>query len=99
MRHWSKTRFDIHQISSSSSIWSEPSINESSVQWGNGIFGSQGTEVIATDSNGLEEKLLDDSKSFSLGLYSDNWTIGVSKAEMNVTPLNYSLKTNQTRLN
>ena len=71
------------------SIWlREPSINESSVQWGNGIFGSQGTEVIATDSNGLEwRKLLDDSGSFSLGLYSDNWTIGVSKAEMNVTPL------------
>ena len=41
------------------SIWlREPSINESSVQWGNGIFGSQGTEVIATDSNGLEWRKL-----------------------------------------
>ena len=71
------------------SVWLRGySANDSGVPWGSGISGSQGTEVIATDSTGLEwRNLIDDSGGFDLNLYDGNWTIEVSNTAMNVTPV------------
>ena len=71
------------------SVWlRDISANESSVRWGSGISGSDGAEVIATDSNGLEwRNIIDVEGNFNLGLYSDSWVLSVSNSEMNVTPV------------
>ena len=67
-------------------VWVRNSpINGTGVPWGDGISGSEGAEVVATDENGLEWRdEIDDEGTFLMHLSEGNWTLTVSNADMNV---------------
>ena len=67
-------------------VWVRDSpTNGSGVTWGDGISGSEGAEVIATNENGLEWRdEIDDAGTFLMYLNDGNWTLTVSNADMNV---------------
>ena len=67
-------------------VWVRSSpINGTGVPWGDGISGSEGAEVVATDEYGLEWRdEIDDEGTFLMHLSEGNWTLTVSNADMNV---------------
>ena len=86
------TDTDLFLVSSNiiqGTVWLRDSpINGSGVAWGEGISGAIGAEVIATDANGLEWRdEIDSSGTFLMHLNDGNWTVSVSKSEMNVDPV------------
>ena len=88
------TDTDLFLVSSNiiqGTVWLRDSpINGSGVAWGEGISGAIGAEVIATDANGLEWRdEIDSSGTFLMHLNDGNWTVSVSKSEMNVDPVSF----------
>ena len=86
------TDADLYLVSTNllqGTVWLRDSpMNGTGIQWGEGITGSEGTEVIATDENGLEwRQEIDVAGTFLMHLDDGNWTFTVSNAEMNVAPL------------
>ena len=70
-------------------VWLRDSpVNGSGITWNDGISGSQGSEVIATDSNGLEWRdEIGADGTFLMNLGVDVWTFTVSNSDMNVAPV------------
>ena len=64
------------------------SATENATEWGEGVPGSEDTEVIATSVDGLEWRTeLTTAGDFTLHLIEGNWTFSVSNELMNVEPV------------
>ena len=66
-------------------VWLRDSpVNGTGINWGAGVDGSHGMEVIATDADGLEWRTeLDDAGTFTLSLVDGDWGITLSNEMMN----------------
>ena len=83
---------DIYLVSTNlleGSVWLRDSpLNGSGIAWSNAIIGAIGTEVIATDSDGLEWRdEIDSAGNFLMYLTGGNWTLTVSNSDMKVDPV------------
>lgn len=83
---------DIYLVSTNlleGSVWLRDSpLNGSGIAWSNAIIGAVGTEIIATDSDGLEWRdEIDSAGNFLMYLTGGNWTLTVSNSDMNVVPV------------
>lgn len=85
------TGADLYLVSTNliqGTVWLRNSTLDNGTQWGEGITGSEGTEVIATDENGLEwREEIDAVGTFIMHLDVGNWTFTVSNTDMNVAPV------------